>query len=463
MKRKNATVECFWTPAGSDCFVSITKRETYSYEKDFEILHQIYGGGLEYQSQTGMTGNGYLDFSKHPNDLIKIGSYRIERKSEEYQWKVTCDPTDADGDIKNPFLNGSLQVFIPLDKYGKITPWSERDKKVTRWPVVVTDGYHEIMFLDVQDEVHYILNYKNLEAIQWVDKTTEFVTIDGDMKKYEWKFYNPTHRNGVNSLKFLSVTKFVTADEEEWEETGVSSPPKVTVDLEYAPLMMKNLNLHRILNNRSGETYFLSKAGMYWGTQYYDGIFTEKDLKDPEVIINGFNYNQKGGYYYTRRNNSVYVFKEVERSSIENGHYAINNENYWGDGSPYVEFELEMDVVEFHFILSPEEIARSLDRGIRLKVKKDYVNFRLWENRETTELEILNQFKMNPDVIVTFEDSIESGNCEFGTSDFIEKYQLDKGGERIGMLMKHPKWDNEMSKNKFLFKAMMMSLERNDV
>lgn len=99
-----------------DIFLSIKAKRFFSYEKDREEIHELFGGKAYYTSRSGDSGAGWIN---EEADLILFGFYRTDARNQQHREIVHME-------------NGKeIFGYIPIISHGGIN---------TSEPIVLTDG-----------------------------------------------------------------------------------------------------------------------------------------------------------------------------------------------------------------------------------------------------------------------------------------------------------------------------------
>lgn len=150
-------------------------------------------------------------------------------------------------------------------------------------------------------------------------------------------------------------------------------------------------------------------------------------------------YNLSGGQYafYSGKDGYVRTFRNLV-SSLVYLHYGITNlgTEIWKDEAVEfktfdgrhivmvardiqgVAYEYEVEIIDD---MTVEEAAKLAFEGLNRKVKLDQEDVTKVYRSVTATLDLMQK---HPEAILTFQDSIDVGNCEFGTTQFQEEFGL---------------------------------------
>ncbi len=355
----------------------------FCYEEQAEEIHEIYGGKKYYTSRTGMSGAGYLEPEPKDNDIILFGCYRQGKGGQ-----MISQVHNIDGD--HPIFG-----YVPIKGHTEIV-----NSRVL--PFVLTDG-RKVAFVEAWEVKETILSWQKIEG---KEINVPLINIFGNKENLYFSLYNPHKYRGVRATRF--------------------------VDLRWIREQMKSVELEDLADNNnvfakklSISRLSISEEAAYknWYHLNLDRVFDRVWNTSPREIIGEIisGWNSEGdGFYWRRAKNGIDAFMEIERSSLTNGKYVVEDET-----QNLLNFEEFINVLEWY----SKDISffkKYFKRKCTLKARKDYV---FAKKRKEESINIRELMERNLDTKICIQDSLDSGNCLSGTEDFIKRYkiQLDHG------------------------------------
>lgn len=365
--------------ATSDCFYSVRQNQFFSYEEDASELHDKFGGKQYYESRTGLSGAGYLESL---GDLIPFGWYRTDiRRDEQARRQVHSTP------------NGSpIFGYVPLKGHDGIDPDA---------PVVLTDG-HQVVFSSPYQVLEFLKTWDSLEGkeyqVEYYDPRRWFDPKDS----FRFTLINPGQYHGLRATRFVDLRDI-----------------RPEADIAPQTLFEQKLNIERI----DSRWFHRNQDG------YYDMMFLldPSDLAETQpgsVLPEGW---QDTGFVTWRRHGlQVEAFAECTRCTVGREH---------PDLPEYIDYEENFPLLDW-FSRSVEDWENYFREKLTRKARIDYISACKWDGTSTKAILI-----KNAEDSLCIADSLEVGNCELGTRDFIQQYglALDQSGcIRISNLLEHP-------------------------
>ena len=130
MAKMTKKINLGWGEGGTDLFLNPTESgsfELLDYEYDTQKIHSIGGGRVTYESQSGLTGNGFIN---RLGTLIPVGYWRVDTVYHD-QYPVSLDKEN------------DLKVMIPYQ-----THESDKDSTLRDYPVVILWGEDKIVYCE---------------------------------------------------------------------------------------------------------------------------------------------------------------------------------------------------------------------------------------------------------------------------------------------------------------------------
>lgn len=264
------------------------------------------------------------------------------------------------------------------------------------FPIVLTDG-DRIMFLSCKDLPNVVENWEEQDWENAKTITAKYYTSEKFQKEEKFKLITNGYY-GVNALRFSDLRYAQKCANEILETTT------------------ERCEWQNILNVRSINNKIAVIDPLF---NYVTHIF-EFDNIWPDVI---------NGWVINKEDNSLFCWKRINNSKIKA--MSVNLETN-------EEYEEEFS----SWIFDPKNVREQLQKALKRKERRDAVIRKI---QNYSEYNIRNILEDNPNLIVSFDDSISVGNCSVGTKNFIERFGLSQSN-RFGELIKHDQF-NEMLKN----------------
>lgn len=328
----------------TDVVYSAKNDRFFSYEKNRDDLHHIYGGKAYYTSGSGLSGAGYLLVPEEENDIIKWGNYIAGGGPKVKKVVGSYEPTDFDiYGFRHPIFG-----YAPIDRHRGIIP---------DYPFVLSDG----------ETVAFLRDYQIPEALKNWQKIKEtarkmsfkYVLFDSELTltgeyEYRWGFYNPYHLSKVNALEFISLSYERADAEKSWNM--LSAP------IEY-PYTHHKLSVSRIKEYRCGyiEPVMISmnSLGLIERVPNQDLRATEGELGIQKWVGDG------DGVIWRRRGLSIQAFLELSWTEFLEKNPQMDS--YEGHPS-WVDFEGVFNVMDW-FTMTKERRRSLLEDGIYAKIE----------------------------------------------------------------------------------------------
>jgi hypothetical protein len=357
---------------GSDTIFIVNERYLVDYENKRELLHERFGGRATYTSRSGLSGSGFLEFS--PEDpYVLFGYYRTDINHNQQCRRIVGYTRDG-----QPIFG-----YAPIAGHGGI------DKA---FPVVLTDG----------ERVAFVDKFEILEKIRDFD-SLEFKAIE--LQSFRWADGSPTEETiglhiGVRYCRLPSAVRFTLFGHE------LVSSRETSVD----PGRLSRVHdMVGITMSWDGKRFLLVSR---------DGIpvkcWDKDPLSQPGEEIAGYKVVRPFvvARYYPG-NNKIFVagcYPATELSADVPG--EIRNR--------YFDYEIEMPVLEW-----AEKTPLEWDAFLRSKAAEKLKNDLKFLLKEEEEMELcLKLLHKNPEILFRKQDSVDAGNCVYGTEKFLATFKL---------------------------------------
>ena len=407
--------DVMWGEGGTDLFLNPTESgsfELLDYEYDTQKIHSIGGGRVIYESNSRLTGNGFI---KKLGTLIPVGFWRVDTACHDHY----PDSVDFDNDIK---------VMIPYKTHEE-----DKSKTLRDYPVVILWGKERIVYCKFEqltkilkkilqgnflEEGGTVLKKKFLRAIPYAKRIPETVKLE---------FYN------LWGWKLPYPWPWEFADE---------LLENFKLEPRYGADTKEVLDVLRIVRDKNGDLIrycYISRE------RYAEEIVPEEAFFNGEAFIKGWDI---GGTYtlYQVRNHDVHIVvwaslkKELpeiidrfacrypkEEADLIRG--MLKKEITDND---YEEYELSVN--KLLFFGDEEQWFKEAKKGLKRKLRRS-VSYAIKNKlKDRNNQKILEEI---PDeMVISIQDSLNSGNCRIGTENFRNQYFPGKTETTAGELKK---------------------------
>ncbi len=349
-------IEVSFSGGDSDVVFSGIRRRFFSYEKDRNLLHQLYGGENYYVSSSGLTGKGYLAPSLERDDLIVWGHYLID-------------------DRKNPITPKKVGFYQPYQDFGSpstdiygyvpVAPHKGIDD-FDHFPFVLSDG-ETVAFLQECEIPGGIRNWGKIKEGARTMSLQYFVLEEYGKEVVptphimEWGLYNREHLGGVDALKFLFFggnpkPRCTWGVDEIWKKISQypqEQYPRTALLLNVAPIMV------------GGQQKWVSKHP--YG--FFDKVFDSDPRQiDGELGI-GKLIGDGNGVIWRRKGLQVKAFIELSWAEFKKENDLELEYEY--EGHPlYIDYSVGVPVMSW-FSMTKEQRRISLIAGMRASIQED--------------------------------------------------------------------------------------------
>lgn len=414
-----------WGSGSSDLFLQISggKPEVLDVEFDGEELHRLCGGRTYYISRSGCSGGGHFNCL---GSLIPLGSYRVDTAHNEFQWFLPV------GKIQQGWEEQDVLVAVPYVSHEK-----DKSETLRSYPTVIKIGpkvvycdfganFLEVLSLllsgkDLPEECviegvtyerrgHRILKRCFTRPNSWGEPIQEEVVLEHynlcsmDNTPNPWEFFSEELKNyragwGDRIFQLLSVEKLengafvrtVKVDGQRYRGEILPGDPLETGELTAGWQRVADDVLIRFYD-RSNEAHLVAYAPAQEAHEKLARRFADRMGESEEFIS-----------------------------------FASSHE------SEYAEYELV--VPKALFLLDEATQVAEVRKGLARKIREDVTSrARQWIDNvnDQTILEAIPD-----DMVVTFDDSLDAGNCRPGTEAFVAQYFPGQTRTTAGELKKY--------------------------
>lgn len=377
-----------WGEGNSDILLDLKSGRLFRYEDDFSEVHKRYGGKVTYTSRTGLTGEGYITDTE---SVIMLDWYRTD-----------CSITTRGHYL--PFVDtGDIAIFAPQGSHEK--EWNDG---YSVYPFV-------IVFKHTETEYYFFLSYYPQEIIEILKNILEinvnYAFYTNELRgKFKFKEYNITiYNNEYSNIKIYVNDPYFGRDKKGVDflrfVSGVVSKYNYTdyyTEIDY---------LYSIFG------IYTTPDGRYYKVKFYNGeIAINQEKSDPLFSDNETIEKWTGGKVIKRDTKKLLDRIVIERrSNNKNNIYLVAYGKYKNQNNMDIVDEYELKVTYLAYMLDKEKYIDQALKHLRNKFKEDI-------KQKTGINEMLDFIRKNPDLKITFEDSLNSGNCIVGTEAFSTQY-----------------------------------------
>lgn len=268
-------------------------------------------------------------------------------------------------------------------------------------PLVVTiPETNTVMFLSPNDWSPDFLDWKG----ELKEMETRYYNYENmDEKIFKWNFYNPCGYTGVSALRFLDV-------DPNFEVRGDLG--RIT---ELTNILMANDTLY------------------HWNRKecYLDRCYGGEPWEDEGLLEGTPWYCEGDGLLWKREGLGVHLLGILDRE--------VDFEKYQIEGVPFIEYELEMSLVEFYKKDMPAW-KLILQEKMLTKARLDYIANRNIDTESCKKL-----LEKNPHGQIFIKDFLDAGSCLPGTMKKLKEFGFTNGGREVG---RTPLTDDPIVENK---------------
>lgn len=396
----------------SDLFLDLTgkKPRVLDFEYDGSELHERCGGKTYYTSRSGLSGAGYLE---NLGTLMPLGRYRVDTVTNEHQSFVSIGKACYNYDMRDDVL-----VAVPYASH-------EADKAeiLRTHPVVVRLG-RKVVYCDFFGNFTEILRIIfsgeelpeecEMDGARFLgrgyrDLSRRFSELDpwGDARAVDIniEFYNLCSMNDV-----LSPWEFFRDELQ-----------RFTVEWSRERLF------HLLAVDRLQDGTFVRTRKLAGGN-YHGEILPGNPLETGELTAGWQRLADDVLARFYDGSNEVHL---VAYASAKAAHEELAQRFAYrmGEGEEFVSFaskcggeyeEYEIVVPKVIYALDPAAQLAELRRKLAKKIRRGVADrVRQWIE-DMNDQKILETIP--DDLVVTFDDSLEAGNCRPGSQEFVARY-----------------------------------------
>lgn len=395
MKNNSSRFNVGWGGGSSSLFLDVVHEEkpvVLDYEYDTELLHIMCGGRCTYTSCSGMTGYGYL------NDLwslLPIGEYRVDTVHNDWQWFLPIGKT-PDG--------AEIMAAVPYVSHEH--PMSGAIKK---HPTVIKIA-NKVVYCDFER------NFEN---------TLRTLLSGGTLPKgrvykkafSQWDAYWERLRRKEFSIEFHNLSSMENTPNP-WEFFG-----EELKDFQVEEEQERLFQLLAVEKMPDGTFCRTMKIGgrRFRGSPI-EGTLLEDTLTAGWVSVGRDKilvrfYDQDVHILAYDRADTAY-----EKIARRIAHHMGEGEEFVSSASAHVSEYVEYEAVmpKMLYLLNADRQIASVRKSLAQKVRKDVMSqARQWVDKVNDQgiLEAIPD-----DLVVTFQNSLDAGNCQPGTEAFIAQY-----------------------------------------
>lgn len=404
-----------WGGGGTNLFLNLTEFgscELLDYEYDTQKIHSIGGGRVTYKSNSRQTGIGFLN---RLGTLIPVGYWRVDTVYLE-QYPL-CVDEENDLKVMIPYQTHEENKQETLQKYPVVILWG-KEKIVYCKFEQLTIILKKILLGEFSEEGGKILTKKLLRSTPYTNKIPEevklqFYNLWGWTRPYPWP----------------------------WEFAG-ELLKNYRLETRYARGTIGVVNVLRIARDANGD---LIRYSCISGERYAEEILPEEVLLKGETPIKGWELG-KPYTMYRVRNYDVHIvvwtsLKEELPRIIESfarrypeGEAELIRGLLEKKELDNLYEEYELSVKKLLFFGDEEKWFDEARKGLIRKLRKSitYDIRSVLEDRNNQK--ILEEI---PDeLVISIQDSLDSGNCRPGTESFRDRYFPGKTETTAGELKK---------------------------
>lgn len=416
-----------WGGGASDMFLVVEdgKCRILNYENDTCEVHHLAGGKNFYVSRSGASGEGYIE---DMSTLIPIGGYRVD--------------TFYDGWVFGPSVieQDGCKIMLLAPTASHTSPRYEEDVATWRSPFVAirSEGKKkEIFFLNFGEE-----NF--LKTVQDILSGKE--VLSGRTKTLRKNFF---HLGRKIEMELTVVDAFGSHHSlRPWSMVAGAGFLPSSIESVYGSYRLETL--FHFQEERYGfyGTQILGGGKLYLTTEYKGNPlrFSEEDFNKAFSHL-GWKLHSDGLAYRYEKSSKQFRIVCWKVNALEQMLESKKNllRSYYDDFRRYMSdqlaewrwsdiFEYEVEAPQPLFVLEKETFFDEARKGLEKKVKKAFLDLIMRFKKEISDNELLDS--LSDETVVTFDDSLNAGNCEPGTRDFSERFLGGVRETTVGELKK---------------------------
>lgn len=399
MKNRRNRIEFSCGEGSSDIFLSIHNQEPCILDPEFDRaeLHALCGGKTYYLSRSGYSGAGYLD---QLGSLIPIGTYRIDTKQDYFVQFMSVG--------KRQSLCGESEDILVAVPYAAHT--EGKSEILQDYPTVIKVGY-EIIYCSFVDN--------------FVETLKELLTNDTAWPKVQPQEFKKT----FTSLNIWSEVYSEEVSIKFHNLCSMKNTPSPWIffqdELEKYEAANDSERLHRLLSVEKVNDKDYVRVVKIGGLRYRGRILNEPLVNLPagwqrlnkDLIVRDYQRSSQVHLvaYVSAKESRKKIAQRLARH-LNEGEEFISVVS--GCHNEYDEFELIMP--KTLWLIDQETQIVKIRQGLAKKIREDVTNLARQWVQEINDRSILEAIP--DDTIITFQDSLDAGNCSSGTEDFIKRF-----------------------------------------
>lgn len=419
-----------------DVFLSMkTKKIYFCYlENDRAEMHGNYGGKQYYSSRSGASGAGFV----FADDLFKIeGTYRANITYLSEAW-----PTEIFG----------VKIMLP----------TEGLDANHRPAVALLDGV--LVFMTSPEEIVSILTGaipgEDLKKVSY-----RYLNHNGEISKFEigwvgWNCYAPRdgrpHNLPYPFESFVSTMGLVKKVPQEgnlhrmdfpadsdWETVSFWDLPG---EIEKRPVSIfdgyKQSFIERKMSLTKSEIGLVRLGSFGLPVEKIDGELFPQDQQ--RSFRSGWNTQGFGAYHFAYKRvgdngTKVYAVLEVVPGQV--------SEKYSVLGESSMEYELLIENVIEWFNHPIEYWVEKMKVELTKKIRSEFLNSTRWDSRRQMA-KVRELLMANPEIKFCIQDSLDTGNCEPGTKEWMARFDITEP-QTGKQLLEHKKFEEMLGNARF--------------
>ena len=415
-----------WGSGSSDLYLNInkgskSKPELLDYEYDTDRLHEMCGGRCYYRSRSGNSGEGYFDSL---GSIIPLGSYRVDTVHNDFQQFLPTGGT-PDGE--------EILVAVPYASHSE-----DKSEILRKCPTVIKVG-RKVVYCD------FYANF--LEIIS--------LLLAGEDLPEECVINGVTYgRHGHRTLRriFTRLNGWGRAEEQEvvLEHYELCPMEYVPNPWEFFQEELKGFRaewgyerMFQLLAVEKLEDGTFVQTMKFDGMKYRGKILPGNPLEGGELTAGWQRLADDVLVRFYDKSNEAHLVASYTADEAYDK-LARRLANRMGEGEEFIAFvsahegeyvEYEVVVPKVLYLLDGAAQLAEARKGLAQKVRGDVTRrARQWID-QVNDQAILEAIP--DDLVVTFDDSLEAGNCRPGTEAFVAQYFPGQTSTTAGELKRY--------------------------
>lgn len=421
-------VNVSWGDGFTDLFLNIKENgevELLDYEYDTNVLHQMCGGRNYYCSCSGASGAGY--FTHMAPTVLRLGVYRVDTVHNDFQFFCPI------GKMREGDKEIEVLTSVPYISHAK-----DKTEVLRNHPVVVKAG-NKVIYCEFNR--NFVEIVKTLLAGQDLPEECE---MDG------YVYNHHAHRTMKKTFSKPDCWGVAREEEVAMEFYNLCSMENTLTPWEFFSKELKEFKtewgrerLFQLLGVEKLE------SGDFVRTIKFDTIKYRGRKLEGNPLETG---NLTAGWQRVTEDVLVRFYNGsteahlVAYAPAQEAHEKLARRlaNRMGEGEEFISFvtahegeyaEYELTVPKVLFLLDQADQVAEVRKGLARKIRKDVTSrARQWIDNVNDQT-ILKA--MPDDMVITFDDSLDAGNCRPGTEAFVAQYFPGQTQTTAGELKKY--------------------------